>query len=124
MAANAGRPVDVVFDPVGGAETERAFRTLGWNGRHLVVGFPAGIASLPTNLPLLKAASLIGVNIAQFSIAAPERARDNQLRVLDLARQSRIKPVIARSYPLEQFAQAMEAVSTGESAGRIVLQLD
>ena len=123
-AASAGKPVDVVFDPVGGAATEPAFRTLGWNGRHLVVGFPAGMASLPTNLPLLKASSLIGVNVAQLSVADPQRARHNYERVLELAGQDHFKPVIARSYPLEQFAQAMVAVSKGESAGRVVITMD
>ena len=45
-SANGGKPFDVVFDPVGGEATEAAFRTLGWNGRHLIVGFPGGISSL------------------------------------------------------------------------------
>ena len=33
---------DVVFDPVGGAMSERALRTLAPNGRFLVVGFASG----------------------------------------------------------------------------------
>jgi len=123
-AANAGNPVDVVFDPVGGPATERAFRTLAWNGRHLIVGFPAGVAALPTNLPLLKAASLIGVNLARLSVADPVRARDNDAKVLELAGRSHFKPVISQTYPLAQFAQAMLAVSKGESVGRIVLTMD
>lgn len=122
-AANDGKPVDVVFDPVGGAGTEVAFRTLGWNGRHLIVGFPAGIAALPTNLPLLKAASLVGVNLGALSAADPQRARDNYLRVLELAAAEHIKPVIAATYPLDQFAAAMAAVSAGEGAGRIVITM-
>ena len=123
-AANAGKPVDVVFDPVGGEGTEAAFRTLAWDGRHLVVGFPAGIASLRTNLPLLKESSLIGVNIAQFSAADPQRARDTHVRIIELAAQGHFKPVVARCYPLEQFGQAMTAASAGESAGRIVITMD
>ncbi len=67
QAANAGQSVDVVFDPVGGDTTEPAFRCLGWEGRHLVIGFPRGIANLPSNLPLLKGASLVGVNLQQLS---------------------------------------------------------
>src|SRR5690242_17761892 len=54
-ALSDGRGVDVVYDPVGGAYSEPAFRSLGWRGRHLVVGFAAGeIPKLPLNLPLLK----------------------------------------------------------------------
>jgi NADPH2:quinone reductase len=47
-----GHLADIVFDPVGGDATDPAFRSLAWNGRHLVIGFPAGIAALKTNLPL------------------------------------------------------------------------
>ena len=123
-AANAGKPMDVVFDPVGGDATELAFRTLGWSGRHLIVGFPAGIAAFRTNLALLKSVSLVGVNVSQLGSADPKRASDNHARVLELAEQSLFKPVIAKSYPLEQFAQAMAAASKGESAGRIVITMD
>ncbi|MFT3810990.1 MAG: NADPH:quinone oxidoreductase family protein [Micropepsaceae bacterium] len=53
----APKGVDVVFDPVGGAVTETAFRSLAWKGRHLVIGFAAGtIPALPINLALLKGA--------------------------------------------------------------------
>ncbi len=125
-AANGGKAIDVVFDPVGGDATQRAFRTLAWNGRHLVVGFPAGIASLPANLALLKSASLVGVNVAQLPVADPQLARDNGARVLELANQHHFKPVIAASYPLERFADAMRAASRSstDSAGRIVITID
>ena len=39
MDATAGRGVDVVYDPVGGDTTERAMKTLAWEGRLLVIGF-------------------------------------------------------------------------------------
>jgi NADPH2:quinone reductase len=120
-AANGGRPVDVVFDPVGGDATEPAFRTLGFNGRHLVVGFPAGIPSLPTNLPLLKGASLVGVNISQLALADLELARANNAKVLALADEGVLRPRIARTYPIEAFAEAMADAARGDSAGRIVL---
>lgn len=120
-AACGGRSVDVVFDPVGGEATERAFRRLGWNGRHLVVGFPAGIAALPTNLPLLKGANLVGVNISAFAQAEPQQARANHQRVLALAAEGVCRPRIARTYPLDRFAEAMRDVVRGDEAGRTVL---
>lgn len=120
-AASGGKGVDVVFDPVGGEATERAFRRLGWNGRHLVVGFPAGVTALPTNLPLLKSASLVGVNLADLAVRAPELARANQARVLGLAAEGVFKPVVAKTYPLDQFALAMADAARGDRAGRIVL---
>jgi NADPH:quinone reductase len=115
--------IDVVFDPVGGEASEPAFRCLAWNGRHLVVGFPGGIASLRTNLPLLKGASLIGVDIRQFGNNEPETAEANNRAVFDLAAQGVIRPAIARTYPLKDFAVAMAAAAAGSEAGRIVLTM-
>lgn len=121
--ANAGRPVDVVFDPVGGSGTEAAFRCLAVNGRHLVVGFPRGIPSLPTNLALLKGASLVGVNLQQLSQTDPEKAAQNTAQVLELAAEGHLLPEIARRYPLQDFAQAMAEVAGGATAGRVVLTM-
>jgi NADPH:quinone reductase len=122
-AANGGKGVDVVFDPVGGEVTDPAFRSLGWNGRHLIIGFPGGIAALRTNLPLLKGASLIGVDIRQFGIFEAEKAQASQDKVFALAAQGKLKPAIAKSYPLEEFAAAMKDAESGKSAGRIVLTM-
>ncbi|MCP1472385.1 NADPH2:quinone reductase [Sphingobium sp. OAS761] len=122
-AANGGKPVDVVFDPVGGAATEAAFRSLAWKGRHLVIGFPGGIASLRTNLPLMKGASLIGVNIRELYQFEPEMANANMGRILELASEGLLRPAISRTYPLDDFSLAMAAVAKGESAGRILLDM-
>ena len=62
--ASGGHGIDVVVDPLGDRFTEPAFRSLAWGGRHLMIGFAAGeIPKLPANLPLLKGAALVGVNI-------------------------------------------------------------
>jgi len=123
-AANGGKGVDVVFDPVGGEATDPAFRSLAWNGRHLVIGFPGGIAALKTNLPLLKGASLIGVDIRQFGIFEPEKSESNRDRVFALAGEGTLRPAVARAYPLEEFRAAMTDAAAGKSAGRIVLVMD
>ena len=122
-AATNGLGIDVVFDPVGGEASEPAFRSLAWNGRHLVVGFPGGIAALRTNLPLLKGASLIGVDIRQFGINEPDNAAANVAAVFALAEAGAIRPAIARTYPLADFAEAMNAAQAGQEAGRIVLEM-
>ncbi len=122
-AANDGKPIDVVFDPVGGDATELSFRTLGYGGRHLVIGFPAGIAALKTNLPLLKSASLVGVQLRQFAVEYPEKAAENRDQVFAFAEQGKLKPAIAQIYPLDDYMIAMNEVFSGKSAGRIVLKM-
>lgn len=123
-AANDGRPVDVVIDPIGASATEPAFRSLAWNGRHLVIGFAGGsIPKLPTNLALLKGASLIGVDVRQFGDFEPEAAEANVVALFDLYRAGKLQPPIGQTYKLDQFAQAMRAASAGENAGRIVITM-
>ncbi|QKS00312.1 NADPH:quinone oxidoreductase family protein [Sphingomonas sp. CL5.1] len=123
-AANGGRAIDVVIDPVGGDATERAFRSLAWNGRLLVIGFAGGsIAKLPANLALLKGASLIGVDLRQFGEYEPETAIANVAALFELYEAGRLHPPIARTYALDDFAPAMVEVRAGETAGRIVLTM-
>jgi len=122
--ANGGKPLDVVFDPVGDVFTEPAFRSLGWKGRLLVVGFAGGaIASLPANLALLKGAAMIGVNINAFSELEPDLARQNVRELFSLYEQGKIHPPITQTFPLEEFAQAMTLVRGGQSAGRVILRI-
>lgn len=123
-AANDGRPVDVVFDPLGGAATEPAFRSLAWRGRHLVIGFAAGgIPKLPTNLALLKGAALLGADIRQFGIYEPELYNSNMRALMALAAEGRVAPPIAKSYRLGDFAEAMRETAAGMTAGRIVIEI-
>lgn len=123
-AANNGKPIDIVFDPVGGDATELAFRTLGYDGRHLVIGFPAGIAALKTNLPLLKSASLIGVQMRDLSLKRPEAGEANRRKVIELAGEGIFHPAIAARYPLADYAAAMREAFSGKAAGRIVLVME
>ena len=82
------------------------------------------IASLRTNLPLLKGASLIEVDIRQFGIFEPDKSATNRDTVFGLAAEGTLRPAIARSYALADFQAAMADAAAGKSAGRIVLTMD
>lgn len=115
--------VDVVVDPVGGPFTEAAFRTLGWGGRHLVLGFAGGtIAALPANLPLLKGAALVGVDIRQFSQRHPRQAAANLRGVMALHARGDLRPAIASVWALSDYRQALAAMQGGDAVGRVVLR--
>ena len=122
--ANGGAPIDLVFDGVGGDATELAFRTLGYDGRHLVVGFPAGMASLKTNLALIKRASLVGVDVRGAGIERPETMLRAREAVQEMVRAGVVRPAIARRYPLGDYAEAMNAAYGGKEAGRVVMLMD
>ncbi|WP_157219400.1 NADPH:quinone oxidoreductase family protein [Flavisphingomonas formosensis] len=124
-ALTGGRGLDVVYDPVGGLATERAFRALAWDGRLLVVGFAAGaIPSIPANLPLLKGASLIGANLLQGLKYEPEHCAREAVRLMDLFGQGRLSvPPVARRYPLEELDAALADSASGRTAGRVVITI-
>ena len=117
--------VDVIYDPVGGPQSERAFRTLGYGGRFLVVGFAAGeIPKLPLNLPLMKASSVIGTNLLRGWEAEPERIAANARYLMKLFAEGKLTvPPITRRYPLTQAAEALRVVASGTLPGRIVVSM-
>ncbi|MBI1211336.1 MAG: zinc-binding dehydrogenase [Alphaproteobacteria bacterium] len=120
-----GRGVDVVYDPVGGALTELAFRSLAWRGRHLVVGFAAGaIPSLPVNLALLKGAALVGVDLARFSFMhEPKVAAENLKQLIAWFEAGQLKPQIGRIYPFAQAREALADILARRAVGKAVVKV-
>lgn len=123
-ALTEGRGVDVIFDPVGGAALETAFRCLAWGGRHLVLGFAAGsIPALPANLPLLKGASLTGVDIRQFALYQPHEAARARAELAQLIADKRLRPEIGQRYTLAEFARALASSLDRQRIGKTVLEI-
>ena len=117
-----GRGVDVVYDPVGGAYTEPALRSMAWEGRLLVIGFTAGtIPRPPLNLALLKGCSIVGVFYGGFQAREPQRSAALMKELLGWLREGRIRPRISERLRLEQAAQALEAIAARRAQGKIVL---
>jgi NADPH:quinone reductase len=119
-----GRTTDVIFDAVGGEVSPVAFRTLGWRGRHLVVGFAAGkIPALPFNIALLKGASLIGVDSAQI----PKWEPDGYARLMDDIRiwldGRSLEPPPTQTFPFDRFQDAFEAMSSRRATGKVVVEM-
>lgn len=116
------RGVDVVMDPVGGAYSEAAFRSLAWNGRHLVVGFTAGdIPKLPLNLPLLKGASLVGVFLGGLLQKDPQVARENARELVEMLAKGAIRPHVSGTYPLERGVEALREVAGRRAQGKLLI---
>ncbi|CAM3837738.1 Quinone oxidoreductase-like protein 2 [Pseudomonas reidholzensis] len=115
---------DVVFDPVCGVLFEPAFRALTWGGRHLVVGFAGGeIPALRANLPLLKGASLTGVDVRQFLLYEPDKGGRHLRELLQWVAQGQLVPPIGKVFGFEQFIPALEFALTGAGLGKTVIQI-
>lgn len=119
-----GRGVDVVYDPVGGALFEPAFHSLAWGGRHLVIGFVGGpIPALPANLPLLKGAALVGVDIRQFGIKEPAAAQANTEQLWRWVAEGRVRPPVGPVFEFADFRAALGQALAGTSLGKVVLRV-
>lgn len=117
-----GKGPDVIYDPVGGAYAEPAFRSIAWGGRYLVVGFANGeIPSLPLNLPLLKGASIVGVFWGEFvARQLPDFVKD-LMEMFALVNKGKLKPHISARYPLAQGAQALQDLLDRKVTGKVII---
>lgn len=115
---------DVVYDAVGGDYAEPALRAMDWGGRYLVVGFPAGIPSLPLNLTLLKSVSVVGVFWGAAVMRDPAGHAANVADLMRFWSEGRIKPRVSRTFPLERAADAIRALGDRSALGKIVVTVE
>ena len=113
----------IVYDPVGGEWTEKAFRSIAVRGRHLIVGFASGeIPRIPMNLPLLKFAALVGVFWGDYTRREPEANLRDMHTLMDWIREGRIRPVISGSYPLAEGGAAIRHIADRKAIGKLVVE--
>jgi NADPH2:quinone reductase len=116
------RGVDVAFDTVSGDAFRASLSAIAPEGRILIVGFTSGDhAQAPTNIILVKCASVIAVRFGRFALTYPGRTHDNHRRLLALYEAGKLKPYVGRTYPLEQAVDALTALQNREVTGKIIL---
>jgi len=121
-ALTGGKGADVVYDPVGGAYTELALRSIAWRGRLLVVGFAAGdIPKIPLNLTLLKGCSIVGVYWGEFTRREPQRFAEAMQRLGRWFAEGKLKPHVSATFPLENAADALTLMAERKVLGKVVL---
>ncbi|MEO6092710.1 MAG: NADPH:quinone oxidoreductase family protein [Novosphingobium sp.] len=113
----------VVFDAVGGDYSEPALRSIAWEGRFLVVGFPAGIARLPLNLTLLKSCDVCGVFYGAFVERFPEANAAHVAELFAMLESGRIAPRISQLFPLERGGEAIALLQDRKAVGKVVVQM-
>jgi len=119
-----GRGVDVLFDPVGGADVRENIRCLGWNGRYLVVGFTAGaIPQLGLNQTILKSISIIGVAYGASAVVDPAANTALFARLFDWYEAGLVRPRIGHRFPLERGADAVRVVHDRQALGKVVIEI-
>ncbi|MGR8919861.1 MAG: NADPH:quinone oxidoreductase family protein [Gammaproteobacteria bacterium] len=114
---------DVVYDAVGGDYAEAALRAIAWEGRFLVVGFPAGIPQIPLNLALLKGCQIVGVFWGSFTERDPAENAANIRELGEFYAAGKIRPHVSAHYPLAEAGQGITDLAERRALGKIVIDI-
>ncbi len=114
---------NIVYDIVGGDYSEPALRAIAWEGRFLVVGFPAGIARLPLNLTLLKSCDVCGVFWGAWTAREPAAFKAEVAELFDLLKAGKINPRVSQRYTLEQGREAIALLENRQAMGKVVVEM-
>ena len=123
-AATGGKGADVLYDPMGGDYAEPAVRAMNWEGRYLVIGFTAGIPSVPLNLTLLKSCDIQGVFWGAFTARDPKRNQEHLAEIMRWTVEGKIKPFISARFPLARAGEAIRMLADRKAQGKIVVTME
>ena len=112
---------DVIYDPVGGDYAEPALRSIAWEGRYLVVGFPAGIPRLPLNLTLLKSCDVCGVFWGAFAARDPQANAAHIDHLFRLWKDGKIAPRVTETFAFEDGGKAIAKMAARAAIGKLVV---
>jgi NADPH2:quinone reductase len=117
-----GRGADVIYDSVGGDIFDQSLKCIAWSGRLLVIGFAGGrIPEVKANRILLKNIAVVGLHWGAYALNEPERIAETFHALFGLYEQGKIKPVIFRTFRLEEVPMALEALGARQSYGKVVV---
>ncbi len=121
-AATDGRGADVIYDSVGGDVLDQSLKCIAWSGRLLVIGFAGGrIPEIKANRILLKNIAVIGLHWGAYAIHEPARVAEVFAALFRMYESGAIRPVIFERYPLERLADALQALGSRRTYGKLVV---
>ncbi len=121
-ALTRGRGADVVFDPVGGDVFDESVRCIAFDGRLLVIGFTSGrIATVSTNMPLIKGFSVVGVRAGEYGRQFPDKGRENVETIWNWAREGKVHPRVHAEFPLDKAMDAFAMLWNRKVVGKVVV---
>lgn len=119
-----GRGFDLLFDPVGGETFDRALKAIAFEGRAVIIGFAGGsIQQIASNRLLLKNASAVGAIWGRYLTEDPAYAHTVVADCFRLLAEKQIKPVVWRTYDLEEVPAALEALDTRQTYGKVMVRV-
>lgn len=120
-----GRGANVVLDMVGGEYVARNMKCMADDGRHVSIAVQGGaMATVPVFEIMRRRLTLTGSTLRARDTAFKTLVADELSRsVWPFVADGRLKPVIDRTYPLAQAAEAHRRMESGAHMGKIVLTI-
>lgn len=118
------RAVDIVIDPVGTDRMTDSLRSLGPEGRVVVVGFAGGeIPTVKVNRLLLGNTGVLGAASREFFEQRPGTAAGLWDRLLSLRRAGALPDPPVQLYPFRDARAALRAIARRQATGKAVLSM-
>lgn len=119
--ATAWAGVDVVFDPVGGAQGTAAMGALARGGRHLAVGFASGEWPTPNVVMMVMTnTTLVGVLAAGYSREHLEKILHS---LTDLIDSGAMRHAIAEKVPFDGISDGLTRLAERKVLGKLVAEI-
>jgi len=118
-----GRGVDVILDMVGGDYVQRNLDALALEGRLVQIAFLSGATARVNLGPLLRQRlTLTGSTLRPRSVAEKGAiAEALRTEVWPLLENGSVEPVVYRTFPLGDAAEAHRVLESGEHIGKLIL---
>lgn len=124
-ALTQGRGADVIYDPVGGDVFDESIRCINFDGRLLVIGFTSGrIASISSNMPLIKGFSVVGVRAGEYGRKFPEKGEENLNTIWQWAEEGKTRPYVHAELPLFETLEGFHMLENRQVIGKLVIRPD
>jgi len=123
--ATANRGVDVILDMIGGEYIQKNLSVLAVEGRHVSIATQRGVVAEVNFVTIMgKRLTLTGSGLRPRSVEEKGAMAASLLRkVWPLLDAGKVKPVIYRTFPLGQAAEAHRLLETSSHIGKIVLSV-
>jgi NADPH2:quinone reductase len=122
MELTGGKGADVIYDSVGGDTTDKSLKCIAWNGRLLIIGFASGrIPEIKANRILLKNIAVTGLHWGAHMLKDPDKIPQTFEALFALYAQGKIKPVIYKRFSLDEVPQALEALGSRKTYGKVIV---
>jgi NADPH2:quinone reductase len=126
MSLTDGKGVDVILDMVGGDYLQRNLKCLSDDGRLVIIAFLGGVKTNFNMTDVLRRRlTITGSTLRPRSVSFKANiAHSLNAKVWPLLEAKTIKPLIFKSFPLEQAAEAHSLMESSEHIGKIMLDVN